>query len=59
MSREEIKNKTYTIKWQLACPLHFITKEMLNYLNDKVKIAVKVPLERDGFERAKPLVSKI
>lgn len=29
------------------------------HLNDKVKTAVRVPLERDGLERAKPFVSKI
>lgn len=29
------------------------------HLNASVKIAVRVPLERDGLERAKPLVSKI
>lgn len=29
------------------------------HLKDKVKIAVSVPLESEGLERAKPLVNKI
>lgn len=48
-----------------TCLLHFLfqlqpSKDQLPvHLNDKVKIAVRVPLDRDGLERAKPLVSKI
>lgn len=45
-------NKT-TYNWFL----HVISSR--TYLIDKVKMAVKVPLESDGLERAKPLVSKI
>lgn len=33
--------------------------QLIAHLKDKVKIAVKVPLERDGLERAKPFVSRI
>lgn len=37
----------------------FIKQKQTIDLSDKVKIAVRVPLERDGLERARPLVSKI
>lgn len=40
-------------------PLQKLNCQLQAYLNDKVKTAVRVPLERDGLERAKPLVSKI
>lgn len=39
--------------------LHPSNKQHTAHRNDKEKIAVRVPLERDGLERAKPLVSKI
>ena len=40
-------------------PLQKSNCQLQAHLNDKVTTAVRVPLERDGLERAKPLVSKI
>lgn len=39
--------------------LNLNINKLIAHLKDKVKIAVKVPLERDGLERAKPFVSRI
>ena len=36
-----------------------IIHDELAHLKDKVKMPVRVPLDREGLERARPLVSRI